>query len=298
MRIGKAMALSRRTLTLALALTPGIGGKTVTRALTRNDLLGRSPDDFLRIGPEALREEYGMKVKVADTWHARKKAMVAEAKQVEERLVPLGVSLVTAADAHYPRRIEQMDADPPGVLFLYGNTKLLESQSACVLSSRGTDRKGLEAVERLAEEHVLNGKAIVSGHDTPEYQRSAVVPLRYGAPRLLVLDRGLFKALGEELQDEPFRAARLWRYKFDAKTDLALSSLNPEKDFHPNSNRVRDRLIAALSLSLDFVAVRKGGNMETLAKSALRCGRPVRVYEKAEAAEHLQSLGAQAFYLD
>ncbi|MBS1715093.1 MAG: DNA-processing protein DprA [Armatimonadetes bacterium] len=292
------MALSRRTLTLALALTPGIGGKTVTRALTRNDLLGRSPDDFLRIGPEALREEYGMKVKVADGWHERKKAKVAEALQVEERLVPLGVSLVTAADAHYPRRIEQMDADPPGVLFLYGNTKLLEAKTACVLSSRGTTRAGLEAVEKLAEEHVLDGKAIVSGHDTPEYQRSAVVPLRYGAPRLLVLDRGLFRALGEELQDEPFRAARLWRYRFDPKTDLAVSSLNPEKDFHPNSNKVRDRLIAGLSMCLDFVEVRPGGNMESLAKAALRCGRAVRVSDQAEASEILQKLGARPFYPD
>jgi len=34
--------MTRRQLTLALALTPGIGGKTVTRVLVRNDLHGRS----------------------------------------------------------------------------------------------------------------------------------------------------------------------------------------------------------------------------------------------------------------
>ena len=50
------MKVNRRSLVVALALTPGIGGKTITRVLTRNDLLGRSIDEFLRLGSEALRE--------------------------------------------------------------------------------------------------------------------------------------------------------------------------------------------------------------------------------------------------
>ncbi len=287
------MATSRRTLTLALALSPGVGGKSITRVLTRNDLLGRSVEEFLRLGPEALREEYRLPARAAEAWSATRKERVKQAKEVEDRLVPLGVSLVTAADAHYPRRIELMDPDPPGVLFLYGNARLLEAETCCVLSSRGTSRRGLEAVEKLAEEAVLAGKTLVCGHDTPEYQRSAVVPLRWGAPRLLVLDRGLFRALGEELKDEPFAAARLWRYQFDPKTDLAVSCLNPDKDYHPNSNKTRDRLVASLSSSMDLVEVRPGGNMEALAKSALRAGRPVRVAEWAEAAEALRKLGAK-----
>jgi len=292
------MALPRRTLSLALALTPGIGGKTITRILTRNDLLGRSTDEFMRVGPEALREEYRMTVKAATAWATNTKQRIADAKSLEERLNPLGVSLVTAADAHFPRRIEQMDPDPPGVIFLFGNMKLLEADTHCVLSSRGTSHKGLEMIEKLAEERILAGKTLVSGHDTPEYQRSAIVPLRWGAPRILVLDRGLFKALGEELREEPFRAARLWRYQFDAKTDLAVSCLNPDSDYHPNSNKIRDRLIASLSNSLDFVEVRPGGNMEALAKSSLRVGRPVRVTEWCESAKSLKKLGAKLIESD
>ncbi|MBS1722141.1 MAG: DNA-processing protein DprA [Armatimonadetes bacterium] len=290
------MPTPRRTLTLALALTPGIGGKTVTRVLTRNDLLGRTTDEFLRIGVEGLREEYRMSNKAATSWTDQRKHRLEEAKRVEDRLVPLGVNVVTAADAHYPRRIEMMDSDPPGVLFLYGNTKLLDAETFCVLCSRDASREALEKVERLAEEGVLAGRTLVSGHDTPEYQRSAVVPLRWGAPRLLVLDRGLFKALGEDLKEEPFRAARLWRYQFDDKTDLALSSQNPDRDFHSNSNKVRDRLIASLSQSLDFVSVRPGGNMEALAKSALKCGRQVRVWERSESADTLAKIGAKVIY--
>lgn len=289
------MAVARRTVSLALALTPGIGGKTITRVLTRNDLLGRTTDEFLRVGLEALREDYRFTLKAAQEWSSTAKRRLDEAKALEDRLVPLGVNLVTAADAHYPRMIEQMDHDPPGVLFLYGNARLLESETFCVLSSRDTSSAGLEVIEKLTEERVLAGKTLVSGHDTPEYQRSAIVPLRWGAPRVLILDRGLFKALGEDLREEPFRAARLWRYQFDAKTDLAISCLNPDRDYHPNSNRIRDKLIACLSLALDLVEVRPGGNMEALAKAALRAGRPVRIWEESACAESLRKIGARVF---
>lgn len=287
------MKTTRQTLTLALALTPGIGGKSITRVLTRNDLMGRSTDEFLKIGAEALREEYRMAARTAERWVSERRSRLEEARQVEDRLVPLGVTLVTAADAHYPRRIEIMDPDPPGMLFLYGNVRLLESDTFAVLSSRGTDRQGLEMIERLTEEGVLAGKRLVSGHDTPEYQRSAVVPLRWGAPRIIVLDKGLFRALGEDLKDEPFPAARLWRYQFDSRTDLAVSAINPDKDYHPHSNKTRDRLVASLASGMDFVNVRPGGMMESLAKLALRAGRPVRVAEGAEAAQGLSRLGAQ-----
>lgn len=292
------MAASRRTLSLALALTPGIGGKSITRILTRNDLLGRTVSEFLRMGPEALKEEYRLSMKAAQAWAASGKTKLDEAKRVEDRLEPMGVSMVTAADAHYPRRIEQMDPDPPGFLFFYGNVKLLEADTKCVMASRGMSSKGLALIEKLTEEAVLAGLTVVGGHDTPEYQRSSVVPLRWGAPRILVLDRGLYKALGEDLKDEPFRAARLWRYQFDPKTDLVVSSINPDRDYHPNSNRVRDKLVASLSLALDFVEARSGGNMESLAKMALRAGRPVRIWDESENVQSLRKLGATLLYSD
>lgn len=259
-----------------LAMTPGVGGKTLTRILTRNDLYDRSPEEFLRLPSESLIEEYRVKRPSAEAISGGR-AMKAHIRPLRERLERLGVSLVTAADAHYPEQVEQMDSDPPGVLFLYGNTNLLAGKTFSVLSSRSTSRAGLERIERLTEEGVLAGEVLVSGHDTPEYQRSAVVPLRWGAPRILCLDRGLFRALGPELREEPFRAARLWRFQFDPTTDLVVSPFKPDAGFVGINNRVRDRLIACLSRRLDFVEINAGGNMDRLAKLAAKAGRPVRM---------------------
>lgn len=287
------MAISRKTFALAFTSVAGIGGKTLTRVLTRNDMLGRSAEDFLRLGPETLTEEYKLNQKVAFSWCQSSKQKLKEAAVWEEKLNSMGVGIITAADAHYPLRIEQFDTDPPGVLYTFGNIRLLESNTFTVLSSRKTSHVGMEKIELFTEEHVLLGQTLVSGHDTPEYQRSAIVPLRWGAPRILVLDNGFFTALGADLTNEPFRAARLWRHQFDPITDLAVSCLNPNTNYHRNSNRMRDKLIASLSLSLDFVEVRQNGNMYSLAVQALQTGRPTRIFELSECAEMLAKLGAK-----
>lgn len=284
---------TRRLLTLALADTPGIGGKTITRILTRNDLLGRSSDAFLKLGSEALREEYRMKPSVAEHWASTSQSRLKDAKILQDRLDPLGVSAITAADAHYPRLIEALDPDPPGVLYVYGNTKLLEGSTFSVLCSRGATEAAHGVIDKTVEDHVLAGRILVSGHDTPEYQRAAVIPLRWGAPRILVLDTGLFRTLGDDLREEPFRMARLWRFQFDPRTDLVVTAVHPDRDYHRNSNRIRDRLVAGLSQSLIFVSIKPGGNMHRMAILALRAQREVQVSELCPNADDLIRQGAR-----
>jgi predicted Rossmann fold nucleotide-binding protein DprA/Smf involved in DNA uptake len=287
------VSLPRRTFALLLASTPGIGGRTVTRVLARNDLLSRTPEQFLRLSSEAWREEYKLSAKAATNLLARRKTAVEETLELEDRLSRLDVSWITAADAHYPQRIEEMDPDPPGMLFLYGNIKLLEARTFCVMSSRNAPPAVLDEIERLTEEGVLSAETLVTGHDTPEYQRSAIVPLRWGSPRVLCLDRGLFQALGEDLREEPFRAARLWRYQFDPTTDLVVSPFKPDAGFVGINNQVRDRLIACLSLRLDFCHISPGGNMEKLAKLAIKAGRGIRVSDRCLCYRELRELGAE-----
>jgi DNA processing protein len=268
---------STRLLTLALALTKGIGAKTLIRIHTRNELLGRSPGEFLRLTPESLREEYGLTMPTAVRWKEATNASLAAANELLGRMDELNVTFATALDAHYPPLLEQFAKDPPGLIFFHGNTNLLQQRTFCVMASRKAPRAALEIIENRANDRILRGEVLVTGHDTPEYQRSAVVPLRWGAPRILVLDNGFFQALGQDLKDEPFRAARLWRYQFDAKTDLAVSAVNPIQKYHPTANQRRDVIIAGLSHELDFAWVNSGGNMENLLNQALKVGRNVSI---------------------
>lgn len=278
--------MSPRTLSLHLALTPGIGGRTVARVIARNELLGRTATQFLNLAPEVWREEYRLTIKASEALRIADRDATEAA---EREFAVQGLTWITAADAHFPTQLEEFDPDPPGVLFLYGNLKLLDAETFCVLGSRGTTPKGLEQIEQLAEDGVLAGEVVVAGHDRPEYQRAAIVPLRWGAPRILCLDRGMYDVLGRDLKSEAFRAARLWRYEFDPRTDLVISPFRPSAGYHGVNNQLRDRLVAGISRRIDIVHLSAGGNMEKLAKLALKCQRRLRV----PADSHLLTAGAE-----
>lgn len=264
----------------------------LSRILTRCELLSVTPYYFMRFSAETLIEEYGMKKPVAENWVAGREGRVEVARKLAAQMESQGVRLVTLADASYPSLVESIDPDPPGALFMYGQNALLEGRTFAVLSSRKSSEESLRQVEALAEEGVLKGEILVAGHDTPEYQRSAVVPLRWGAPRILVLDQGMRKVLGPDLKEEAFRMARLWRFQFDPTTDLVVATQPPDGAYHRNSNKVRDRLVAGLSRRLDLVEVSDGGNMSQLGRRALGSGRGVRVTDRVHDSQRWVDAGA------
>lgn len=157
-----------------------------------------------------------------------------------------------------PRRSAPFDVEPgfypDAGLWLYGNVRLVGANltsSALTFGRPHHTPSELDQIERDTERGVLEGKVVVSGIHSPAHQRAAIVPLRWGAPRILVLSGGFHHHLGPELKEEPFRAARLWRYQFDAKTDLVISRRAPHKlptfaQFNPTVDRLIERITARL----------------------------------------------------
>jgi DNA processing protein len=287
------MSISRRTLTLALAITPNIGAKTITRILTKLDLYDRDPDEFIKLGQQAYQEEFKMSRSAAEKFHQLKSQSIQQAVELDQTLSAYGVTAVTAADAHYPRQIEIFDPHPPELLYFYGNNRLLTANTFCVLSSRNTSPEGMIEIEKACEFHILRSRTLVTGTNTNEYQRAALTALRWGSPRILVLDTGFFNALGQDLTEEPFAAARLWRYKFDPRTDLAVSAVNPYHPYFSNANRIRDRIVGGLSMHLDGICIKPGGNMDRLLHLGLRAGRHVQISELSPHHQDLTKSGAQ-----
>lgn len=287
------MSVSRRTVVIALDHCPGLGGVLIARTLARMDFQGWSADDLTALPPDTLIAEFRWPEPSAMLWLEHQKEWIESAETFSRKLDQHGISLLSAADAAFPAQIEQFDAEGPGLLYLYGNTKLIEATTFTVMSSRKSPPGALDLIESLTEKEVLEGGTLVCGHNTPEYQRAAIVPLRWGSPRILALDTGLFNALGSDLKQEPFRAARLWRYQFDPHTDLVVSCENPFAGGHKASNRKRDRLVAMLAQRLHFVQIGEGGNMDRLARRALQSGREVWVSDLTLNYRDYARLGAQ-----
>lgn len=154
-----------------------------------------------------------------------------------------------------PPRIEPFNQAPgyhePAGLWLYGNVRLLSAPLGCVSLAFGRSEQTaseLNAIEAEAEEIALNGKVLVCGIHSPAHQRAAVVPLRWGAPRIVVLPGGFHHHLGIDLKQELFRTTRLWRYAWDPYTDLAVSRRAPDKlPTFARHNPSVDRMIALLA---------------------------------------------------
>ncbi len=259
----------------ALCLTPSLGSSGISRILARNAISGRSPEHFLSLGEETLIEEYALKPAAAKALSAGASRIAEKVVSLKERIADKAVRIVTIQSALYPRRLEPFCTSPPAYVFLYGNHAVLETKTFCVLASRDSDRTTEDLVESNVENGVLHPMTLVTGANTSSYMRAAVVPLRWGAPRILVLDRGLFAALGENLDEEPFPAARLWRYKFDPETDLVVSPFRPDDGFVGRNNQIRDEMVVGLSDEVRVVRARPGGVMERLADRAERLGRKV-----------------------
>lgn len=165
-----------------------------------------------------------------------------------------------------PRRSSPYEDEPgfyqDGNVWLYGNSRLLMADLAaidqCFLNPYTTPREVLRDIERDAERLVLAGKTLVCGIHNDLHRQAAIVPLRWGAPRIVVLPGGFFHHLGKNLKEEPFRAARLWRYQWDAKTDLALSRRAPDKlPTFALVNHSVDRIIRAIA-ERSLKGVRRG----------------------------------------
>lgn len=154
-----------------------------------------------------------------------------------------------------PRRSAPYEEEPgyfePGGLWMYGNSRLLDGRLVYIAGACGPNHhppSELDAMERQAEEVVLAGQCLVCGVHNAAHQRAAVVPLRWGAPRIVVVSGGFRFHLGPDLKQEPFRAARLWRYEFDARTDLIISRRAPDKKpTYASHNPTVDRLIQLIA---------------------------------------------------
>ncbi|MER3413137.1 MAG: hypothetical protein C4341_02645 [Armatimonadota bacterium] len=258
---------------LILCLAPKVGHAAFARVVNECRVRGIEPEALLRMGADRLREEFRLHPHSARALANGATELRRRAHLLRQKVGDKPVRLVTRDSPLYPRALEEFCRTPPGYLFLYGNPKVLNNPTFCVIASRGATREDLDRVSRIVEEQTLEGKTLITGSNTPAYRAAAVVPLRWGAPRIVVVERGLFSALGDDLERELFAAARLWRYRFDPTTDLVISFSRPDEGAVKSDSTRRDEIVVGLSQEVYAVRIRKGGNMERLMARVEERGR-------------------------
>ncbi len=139
---------------LDLSLVPGLGDRNFRSLLSAFGLparvLGATPAQLGRVVSEALalrivERDRGAEVEKALDWAARPGCMV-----------------ITLGDAEYPKQLLEIP-DPPALLYVVGNAKLLGAPALAVVGSRNATPQGLENALAFARAFSNSGLTIVSG---------------------------------------------------------------------------------------------------------------------------------------
>ncbi len=255
---------------LALEMVPGIGNCTLSNIIRISSLRGISSADVIASSKEELLEVFQLSEKVIDKWLSEKDVYLRKAEELELFLKLNNVHVVINLDILYPQIFESFFSSPPALLFMYGNRNLLRCRRFSVLCSRNPAEEHLEKLREVVVINASKGEVLVTSSVAEGYSESYVAALKYGFPKILVLDTGFFRALGVDLSNEVSSISRKWREEFDSKQDLAISEHSPYRQYKRGANYRRDKMVAALSDSINFLHVKKGGNMERLYNKSLQ----------------------------
>jgi DNA processing protein len=140
---------------LALVLTPGLGPRRIVEAMKRLEapsrVFGMSLTEIegLRFPAESAQFVFDGRARLA-----------ADAEW--QRALAHGVAIVTHTCAAYPERLKEI-YDPPPVLWVRGDARLLARASIAVVGTRHPSPYGTGMAESLARDLAARGMLIVSG---------------------------------------------------------------------------------------------------------------------------------------
>jgi DNA processing protein len=140
---------------LALALTPGLGPKRILDAVQEFETASR----ILALPLTAL-EGLNFPAEVAQFIFDGKARQAAEAEWC--RVAAQGAAIITFACPEYPERLKEI-YDPPPVLWLHGDARLLARPSIAIVGTRHPTPYGSGVAELLARDLAARRLLVVSG---------------------------------------------------------------------------------------------------------------------------------------
>ncbi len=249
---------------LALDFVPGVGSQTLKKILTKCKNEEICLSHLNRVSFEELTKHWGFSSKSASLWFEKRVYFLNSAREMLDLLHTYDISISLFLDNEFPKDIHLYTTHGPCFLYLYGNKKLLQSDTFSILSSRKSPEFIHHHISSLTKEAILNGENLVTSGTAPSYSPSYITALKMGSPKIIILDTGFFVAFGLDGKQEINPTFKIWREEFDPITDLAISAFSPFKKFQHGANKQRDYLVASLSKRIDFIHIRNGGNMESI----------------------------------
>lgn len=263
---------------LTLRELPGIGERTLAKLLQTAANRSETPGDIVAASRRHLAEAYGMPLAAIVRLHDQRRRHIERCRTILDELRRARARILTQKCGEYPARLLRNGSDAPPLLFALGNSAIADAPCVAVLGSREITDHTLSAIFAVVRSAHADGMSIAIGGMKSTHRLAAICTRAVAAPRIVVLDRGLFSAFAFDYDRDPFgcgdRPAQL-----DRSLTLVLSPFRPHDHAAPNSGRRRDRLVADLGDILFASHARPGGETDRICKNALARGQAVLLWD-------------------
>ena len=138
---------------LRLTLIPGLGGETQRKLLAAFGL----PEAIFAAGRLAARAVAGSRADLLFDFDPSEGVELSMNWAAQP-----GQHIITLADTAYPKALLEI-ADPPCILYVRGNPRLLEKQGLAVVGSRNATPQGMQTAENFSRTLASKGLTIISG---------------------------------------------------------------------------------------------------------------------------------------
>jgi len=261
--------MNRSTAILQLFMAQGLGAKGLQRLLKALEASGCEPHEFVEDPDEET-------LSAQRAGHTLRDAILGAREQAEHVAVELerhDIRVLTFLDSAYPYRLrENLGADAPPVLFVYGHLAASEHKAVGFCGSRNATEKGLRFTERVAEALAARGVNVVSGYASGVDTAAHAGALRGHGVTTIVLPEGILQ----------FRMKRQLYELGEEKGFLVMSEFPPRLPWAAHNAMRRNATICGLSDAVIVVeAGERGGTLEA-GKTALGLGLPLFVVDYVE----------------
>jgi DNA processing protein len=222
------------------------------------ELRDRDPRTSVADLLDALRIPASAQPAMEDEARARAAVAIAAARQA-------GIGLVPWFEPAYPALLN-CTADPPPVLWTYGNAAVLNEPAVAVVGSRAATTYALSVGARLGAELAVRGVIVASGLARGVDSAAHRGCLDGGGRTIAVLGSGVDTVYPPEHENLA---------QFIARQGVVISELGPGAAPLPEHFPLRNRIISGISLAVVVVeASEKSGSLIT-ARCAAEQGRDV-----------------------
>jgi predicted Rossmann fold nucleotide-binding protein DprA/Smf involved in DNA uptake len=259
---------------IMLSELPHVGDKATGRILALNQQRHHGFATFFRLPEAVLREDYELRPAAIARLCAQREAHEARCRWLLGQLLAAGGRVYLADDAEYPGRVRQRLQPFPAVLYSFGAAGVLQAPTLAILNSRTISEHAVSASLAVVQAVVAQGLTLVTGGMKTGYRIAAVAGRAAAAPRVVVLDRGIFATFGSRMDRDPFGFGP-GRSALDAERTLVISPFRLLDHASPRNGQRRDELIAALADVIVAVHARAGGQIERVCLEALDRGQSV-----------------------